>query len=301
MGRALRDAFPAVEKDLHETDELLGRAVSAGMDGPERFLFPRPDSPDLTVPMDVTLALSLAVARALRRGGARPGAAAGRSMGEFSAAAFAGVFGTADCFRMVRAVALEGREYCLKAPSTVVNVFGPDRARLEAIAAGIKKDGHFCEVLAFYDKPRLGVAGLTASGLGELKARLAPFRHRITATREMGAFHSTLFRGLTLRMSRLFRKLPFSAPSLPLYMNLDGGREAAPARIRAKLASAVSRPVRWQETIDNMLADGVRVFVELAPGAMLTEFICALPPDAEVLRTDTPENFRRALRRLAAR
>ena len=50
-----------------------------------------------------------------------------------------------------------------------------------------------------------------------------------------------------------------------------------------------------------MLRDGVRTFVELAPGAMLTEFICDLPGDAEVLRTDTPENFRRTLRRLTGK
>ena len=84
-------------------------------------------------------------------------------------------------------------------------------------------------------------------------------------------------------------------------MNLDAARESKPAAIKTKLASALSRPVLWQETIRNMLADGVRTFVELAPGAMLTEFICDLPPDAEVLRTDTPANFRRALERLSGR
>lgn len=301
MGRALRNAFPLIEQDLRKLDTTLGYPLSGAMDGPPDLLFPPMDSRTPTVFMEVTMALSLSVARALQRAGAAPDALAGRSMGEYSAAAFAGVFSEKDCFRMVRTITGKGQEDCQETLSTLVTVYGLSRAELRAVAAGMEKAGHLCEVVAFYDKPRLGVAGLRNSSLPELKARLAPFRHKLSVSREMGAFHSTLFDRLAARARRFFGKIEFSAPAVPLYMNLDGRRAAGPAEIKRKLASALNRPVLWQETIHNMLADGVRTFVELAPGAMLTEFICALPPDAEVLRTDTPENFRRALRRLAAR
>ncbi len=300
MGRALRRAFPGIEDHLRRLDKTLGYPLSGAMDGPPALLFPPMHSRTPTIFMEVTMALSLSVARALQRAGAAPGALAGRSMGEYSAAAFAGVFSEKDCFRMVRTVTSRGQEDCQATPSSLVTVYGLSRTQLRAVAAGMKKAGHLCDVVAFYDKPRLGVAGLRNASLPELKARLAPFRHKLSVSKESGAFHSTLFDRLAARARRYFGQIEFAAPAVPLYLNLDGRREAGPAEIKKKLASALNRPVLWQETIHNMLADGVRTFVELAPGAMLTEFVCALPPDAEVLRTDTPENFKRALRRLAA-
>jgi len=300
MGRALRAAFPAVEKNLRELDKTLGYPLSAAMAGPDDLLFPPMDSRTPTVFMEVTMALSLAVAGALKCAGVVPGALAGRSMGEYSAASFAGVFSAKDCFRMVRTVTRRGQEDCRETPSSLVTVYGLDRAELRGVAAGMEKAGHLCEVVAFYDKARLGVAGLRTSSLAELKTRLAPFRHKLSVSKEMGAFHSTLFSRLAGRARRFFGGIEFAPPAVPLYMNLDAAPENRPAAIKKKLASALNSPVLWQETISNMLAGGVRTFVELAPGAMLTEFICRLPPDAEVLRTDTPENFRRALRRLTA-
>ena len=301
MGRALRDALPAVEANLREIDKKLGYAISSAMDGPTDLLFPPVDSATPTVFMEVTMALSLAVAGALKQAGAAPDVLAGRSMGEYSAASFSGVFSTRDCFLMVKDVTLKGQQDCLRTPSSLITIYGLTRMELRTLAGGMKKDGHICEVVAFYDKASLGVAGLRNSSLGELRARLAPFRHRISVSREVGAFHSTLFNRLASRALRFFKKMEFSAPAIPIYMNLDAALESEPAAIKIKLASALNNPVLWQETIRNMLADGVRTFVELAPGVMLTEFICDLPPDAEVLRTDTPENFRRTLGRLTGR
>lgn len=300
MGRGLRDTFPSVEKNLQSINRAIGRDIASAMDGPESLLFPPVDSPDPTVFMEVTMALSLAAARSLRAAGARPDAVAGRSMGEYSAACFAGAFSTADCFRMVRYVTLKGQEDCLESPSFLVTVYGLSRPELADAARRVEAGGELCEVVAFYDKARLGVAGLRKSALPLLREALAPYRHRISLSREVGAFHTTLFDRLAGRASEFFSGVKFSAPAWPLWMNVDGKRETSPAGLRRKLPAALNRPVLWQETVAALLRAGVRTFVELAPGAMLTEFICELPRDAEVLRTDTPENYRRALARLRA-
>ncbi|MDD2804577.1 MAG: ACP S-malonyltransferase [Elusimicrobiales bacterium] len=300
MGRGLRDAFPAVEQNLRSINLAIGRDIAAAMDGPEALLFPPVDSPDPTVFMEVTMALALAVGRSLAAAGARPDFAAGRSMGEYSAAAFAGVFSDADCFSMVRYVTLNGQQDCLDSPSFLVTVYGLDRRELAAAARQVELGGELCEVVAFYDKARLGVAGLRKAALPLLRAALAPHRHRISLSREVGAFHTTLFNRLSARAAVYFDGVKFAPPAIPLYMNVDGKRELAPAGLKRKLAAALVRPVLWQETIAALLRAGTRTFVELAPGAMLTEFVCELPADAEVLRTDTPENYRRALARLKA-
>jgi [acyl-carrier-protein] S-malonyltransferase len=301
MGRALRDAVPAVEKNLRRLDSLLGYPLSEMMDGPEELLFPHVASPTPTVFMEVTMALALAAAAALREAGVEPDAVAGRSMGEYSAGAFAGIFSEADCFRMVKEVTLKGQQDCLETPSSLVTVYGLDRKELLSVAARMEKAGRLCEIVSFYDKARVGMAGLRNSDLPALRSALRPFRHRISVSREVGAFHSTLFRRLASRSREFFSGIRFSSPRVPVYMNLDAAKEKDPEGVRDKLAGALVSPVLWQETVGNMLADGVRNFVEMAPGAMLTEFICDLPDDAVVLRTDTPANFKRALKVLGAR
>jgi len=301
MGRALRDTLPEIEDNLQAINKTLGYDIAAAMDGPEELLFPPVASPTPTVFMEVTMALSLAVARALAKAGAAPDILAGRSMGEYSAACFGGVFSTQDCFSMVKTVSLYGQQDCLQTPSTLVTVYGMNRAELDGVSRAMAAAGYLCEIVAFYDKARIGVAGLKNSSMEEFRARLAPYRKRISVSREVGAFHSTLFNRLAGRALDFFKPINFSPPRLPLYFNLDGGAEASPAAIKLKLAAALNHPVLWQETIQNLLDRGVRTFVEMAPGAMLTEFICALPPDAEVLRTDTPENYKLALRRLTTR
>ena len=298
MGRALRDAIPEIEEELQAINKALGYDLAAAMDGPEELLFPPVASPTPTVFMEVTMALSLAVARALARAGAAPHLLAGRSMGEYSAACFSGVFGTRDCFSMVKTVTLHGQQDCLKNPSSLVTVYGLGRAELGRLAREMTAAGQLCEIVAFYDKARVGVAGLKNSSLEAFKLRLAPFRHRISLSREVGAFHSTLFDTLAGRALKFFKTIDFAAPGIPLYLNLDAGPDPEPDGIRTKLAAALNHPVLWQETIKNLVAAGARTFVEMAPGAMLTEFICELPPDAVVLRTDTTRNYRAARSRL---
>lgn len=298
MGRALRDSFPDIERKLLDINKELGRDIASALDAGPDLLFPPQDTPHPTVFMEVTTALSLAVARSLADEGVRPGAAAGRSMGEYAAACFSGVFGTRACFGMVRRVTLEGKKVCVSSPSVLASVYGLTRRELSAAAKKLSAAGELCETVIFYDKAKLGVLGLRQSGLPALKAALSPFRHKLVLSKEHGAFHSTLFSGVARRAEAHFRKLSFAAPRTALYMNFDGAAEAGPGGVRRKLAGALCAPVLWQETIAAMLKDGVRTFVELAPGAMLTEFICRLPADAEVLRTDTPENYAAALRRL---
>lgn len=302
MGRPLRDAFPLLEKELAGINSEAGYDVASALDGPRSLLFPTLASPRSWISMEATVALSLAVARSLLAAGARPpDALAGRSMGEYPAACLAGAFGGADCFRLVRRVSELGHRDCLSEPGLLVTVYGLTRRELRAAARAAQAAGGLCELVSFYDLPRLGFAAVRRGELPLLKKALEPYRHRVRVSKELGAFHSSLFDRLAADALEYFSGVPFSAPSRPLYLNLDAKPAASPAALRRRLAAALNHPVKWQETLRRLLRDGVRTFVELAPGAMLTEFICALPPGAEVLRTDTPENYRRTLKRLRAR
>lgn len=299
MGRSLREAFPGVEKELAVIDGAAGYAVSAALDGPGSLLFPTLSSQEPEISMEVSVALSLAVARSLLAAGAPPpDALAGRSMGEYPAACCAGAFSLSECFRLARRVAELGHRDCLAEPGLLVTVYGLRRHELRRAAARLSAAGELCEIVSYFDKPSLGFAAVKRAGLRHLKEALKPYRHRIRISKELGAFHSSLFDPLAADVALFFRKAEFSAPARRLYLNYDANPVNSAAALRRKLAGALNHPVKWQETLRRMLRDGVRTFVEMAPGAMLTEFLCDLPPGAAVLRTDNPENYRSTLRRL---
>ena len=301
MGKALYESIPAVRRAL---DSLPGEASprlrEVMFSGPEEKLFPPVNSPFPSLFFEVTVALSLSVARALREEGAVPDCAAGRSVGEFAAFAFAGAVPAGFCFSAIREFSRLGQRNCLERPSLLLTVYGADRAQLESACARLPGPGQVCELVNFYPRLNAGVVGMDA-GLAAGFRALLPRRTKVKACREVGAFHTSLFSDTAKSVARLAAKQEFSAPDFPIYCGSDGSRRSSPAQLRRKFSSAVDGPVLWEEVLEAMLRDGVRTFVELAPGAMLTEFICGLPPGAEVLRTDTPENYRHALGRLTGK
>lgn len=301
MGKALCESIPAVRRALAS----LPREASPGLkevmfSGPEEKLFPPVNSPFPSLFFEVTVALSLSVARALREKGVVPDCAAGRSVGEFSAFAFAGAIPAGFCFSAIKEFSRLGQKNCIERPSLLLTVYGADRAQLESACAGLSGPGRVCELVNFYSRLNAGVVGMDAGVAADFRA-LLPRRSRVKACREVGAFHTSLFSDTAKSVARMAAKQEFSAPDFPIFCGSDGSRRSSPAQLRRKFSSAVDGPVLWEEVLQAMLNYGVRTFVELAPGAMLTEFICGLPPDAEVLRTDTPENFRLTLRRLTGK
>lgn len=298
MGLELYRRVPSVRRAL----DALPPQASPGLKeimfrGPADKLFPPVDSPFPSLFFEATVALSLSVAAALRADGARPGFAAGRSVGEFAAFAFAGAVSPGFCFRAIREFSRLGQRNCLERPSLLLTVYGAPRADLERACAALASGGRVCELVNFYSRLNAGVAGMDAELEGPFRA-LLPRRARAKRCREVGAFHTSLFTDTAASVAALVAAEPFRPPRLHLYCASDARRARAPARLRARFSRAVDGPVLWEETLDALLRAGARTFVELAPGAMLTEFIRDLPPGAEVLRTDTPENYARALARL---
>lgn len=300
MGKPLYEKIPSVRRAL----DALPPEASPGLkevmfSGPDEKLFPPVDSPFPSLFFEVTVALSLSVARALRNDGARADCAAGRSVGEFTSFAFAGAVPAGFCFSVIREFSRLGQRNCMERPSRLLTVYGAGRAELEAACEHARGPGHTCELVNFYSRLNAGVVGMDAGAEADFRSRL-PRRARLKACREVGAFHTSLFADTAKAVGAIASRQAFLTPDFPIYCGSDGKPRTTPSRLRREFSRAVDAPVLWEETLQAMLRDGVRTFVELAPGAMLTEFICELPQDAEVLRTDTPENYRRTLKKLKA-
>jgi len=296
MGLELYERVPLVRKNLDALTNALGYDLTEYMfRGSEEILFPPANSPQLTIFIEVTLALSLTVANSLREEGVFPDFAAGRSMGEYSAYSFCGVFDAPLCFLLARSYILYGQPECLAEPGILVTIYGLDSEEMKELCSELEAEGEFCELVTFYDKARLGTIGLRKSSLDKLMGKLSRFRHKAVVSKEIGAFHTKLFDTAMKKITPLFSAVNFNPSMLPICCNYTAGNSRDPASLKENLLKALTSPVKWQESIETLLSEGVEIFVEMAPGAMLTEFICDLPRGTQVLRTDTAANYARTL------
>jgi len=298
MGKDLCTHIPQIKKELSLITELLGYDLSKYMfEGPKSALFPKPDSPIPTIFLEVSIALSLAIANSLRTANITPDAVAGRSMGEYSAYAFAKAFDITTCFLLVRAISIYAQMDCLKNPGSLVTIYGLNLKEIqEVIKEVIKKTNDKCEIAIFYEKPRIAVLGMKNAVITPLKKQVSKYEHRLTISKEGGPFHTTILNDCVEKNLNFFNSVSFNKIQYPIYTNCSGKKQKNSSKLKTDLLNGINHRVKWQETIEEMLSDGMRVFVEMAPGAMLTEFICDIPPDAIILRTDTPENYKKTLK-----
>lgn len=302
MGRDFDAEFPEVRAYLDGLADELGVDLRRTMfEGPAELL----DSPVTTKTpwlfMQAISALSLAVAEVFERRGLRPDALAGRSMGEYTALMAAGSVGRRDGFHLLRCFAEQAQRDWTAFPGRVLTAYGlarRDAARLCREAGKAEP----CELICHYAARRMAIVGGSAGAVAafELRARAAGAT-RFSLSKEQGAIHTTLTAGLARRMAAELAAVPVAAPRAPIWCNLDAKPAAAPSALRRRAAAQLDHPVLWEETISGMIAAGTRVFVEIAPGRMLTDFLVPLPEDVEVLPTDTPKRLREALRRLERR
>lgn len=203
-----------------------------------------------------------------------PMAAAGHSLGEFSALAAAGVLTIADA---VAAVCLRGRLMAQAASPDqgMAAVVKLPRGTVEDIVAkaagrtGNKLVLANCNSPAQYvisgEKPALAAAAELAK---ELRGRAIPLA-------VSGAFHSPLVREAADEFATFLRKLSWAAPRFPVFCNATAAPELDPARISAAMCGQMTSPVRWQETIESIWAEGARSFVEFGPRGVLTKLLRA--------------------------
>ena len=237
-------------------------------------------------------AVGLAGAKALHAEGIFPEALAGFSLGEVTALSYAGVFIGDEGFKFVCQRAACMNLASQKRPGSMVVVL---RMANEDIEALCREVGGVFPVN--YNCPgQLSVAG----GLEQLKA----FAELVTAKggralplKVSGAFHTPLMDVASQRIFETLSDYQFQTPDLPVYANQTSYPYAWD--VRAALASQVNHPVRWQRSIENMIADGITAFVEVGAGGTLTGLIRKIAPNIKVINAETMEGFQETVKLFA--
>ena len=196
-----------------------------------------------------------------------PDMVAGHSLGEFSALVAAGALSFEDGLRLVSARAQAMQKACEKTPSTMAAVLALPDARVEELCVSVTEG---VVVPANYNCPGQIVISGSIEGVDAACAKmLEAGAKRALKLKVGGAFHSPLMEPARAELADAIAHTDFHAPKCPVYQNVNAEPQTDPETIKKNLIAQLTAPVRWTQTIQNMIAAGADTFVEVGPGAVL--------------------------------
>jgi [acyl-carrier-protein] S-malonyltransferase len=208
----------------------------------------------------------------------KPDMVAGHSLGEFSALVANGALTFEDGLKLVYQRALAMQKACELNPSTMAAVLGLEDAIVEDICE--KTDG--IVVAANYNCPgQLVISGeieainLACESLKEAGAR------RALVLPVGGAFHSPLMEPAREELASAIENTLFSTPNCPIYQNVTANAVSNESEIKANLISQLTAPVKWTQSVQQMLTDGVTLFTEVGPGKVLQGLVKKINREAQ--------------------
>ena len=194
-----------------------------------------------------------------------PDMVAGHSLGEFSALVAAGALSFEDGLRLVSARAQAMQKE--KTPSTMAAVLALPDAKVEELCASVTEG---VVVPANYNCPGQIVISGSIEGVDAACAKmLEAGAKRALKLKVGGAFHSPLMEPARAELADAIAHTDFHAPKCPVYQNVNAEPQTDPETIKKNLIAQLTAPVRWTQTIQNMIAAGADTFVEVGPGAVL--------------------------------
>lgn len=262
--------FPGMAKDLYENNEtaremleraneILGFRITDIM-----FSGTVDDLKQTSVTQPAVFLHSVIIAKCIPD--FRPDMVAGHSLGEFSALVAAGAMDFEEGLRLVAIRAQAMQKACEAAPGTMAAVISLPAEKIEEICAATEG----VVVAANYNNDsQIVISGETAAVEAAcIKMKEAGARRALPLP-VGGAFHSPLMEPARAELAEGIQKAVFHKPVCPIYQNVTAKPSEDPEEIKANLLSQLTSPVRWTQSVKNMVEDGAGHFIELGPGQVL--------------------------------
>ena len=260
MGKELYESSDLAKEMFEEANDILGFRITDIM-----FNGTDEDIKQTRVTQPAIFLHSVILAKTLGEN-FKPDMVAGHSLGEFSALVANGTLNFEDALRLVFARALAMQKACEATPSTMAAILNLDDAVVEKICSNI--DG--IVVPANYNCPGQLVISGTVSAIAEACEKLtAAGARRALILPVGGAFHSPLMEPAREELAKAINKTIFNTPSCPVYQNVTAKAVTNPEEIKANLIAQLTAPVKWTQTMQQMLADGATSVTEVGPGKVL--------------------------------
>ncbi|MFK7904251.1 MAG: ACP S-malonyltransferase [Chitinophagales bacterium] len=263
MGKTLCDLSGTSMEYLEIADDILGYKLSDLM-----FEGTKAELKQTRITQPAVFVYSVIKARITRD--FKPDMVAGHSLGEFSALSAIRAIKYADALRLVAKRAELMQAACDATPSTMAAVLGLDDAIVESICASIEE----IVVPANYNYPGQLVISGTLKGIEIAAEKLKEAGARnVLKLKVGGAFHSPVMESAKMELARAIEETPFKEPPCPIYQNVTGKPTQDPEEIKQNLIAHLTSPVRWTQTIENMVEDEARTFIEVGPRPVLKNMV----------------------------
>ena len=283
MAKDLYDSYPEARAMMLRANDILGFGLTDVMfEGTsEELRQTRVTQPAIFLHSIVSCQLSTIL---------RPDMVAGHSLGEFSALVAAGVLGWEDGLRLVSERALAMQEACEMQPGTMAAVLGLEDDKVAQICNQITMQDNSespasstVVVAANYNCPGQVVISGSETGVDEAcKALKQAGAKRALKLPVGGAFHSPLMQPAADRLEKAIIATTFKFPICPVYQNVSAIGETDKDLIKKQLLEQLTSPVRWTQSVQQMVTDGATTFYEFGPGDVLKGLIRKINPNIEV-------------------
>ncbi len=272
MGKDLYDNYPVAKKLFDQANDILGFSIT------DIMFNGTPEGLKETKVTQPAIFLHSVVLSKVMGASFAPDMVAGHSLGEFSALVANGVLSFEDGLRLVSQRALAMQKACEVQPSTMAAVLGLNDDIVEQVC----EDTPGIVVAANYNCPgqlvisgEVGAIEVACEKMKEAGAR------RALVLPVGGAFHSPLMEPAREELAAAIKATTFGVPSCPIYQNVTTTAVTDADEIKNNLILQLTAPVKWTQSVRNMVADGATMFTEIGPGKVLQGLVKKIEPAAQ--------------------
>ncbi|WP_289038858.1 ACP S-malonyltransferase [uncultured Zobellia sp.] len=279
MGLDLYEKYPLAQELFEQANEILGFSIT------DIMFQGTPEDLKQTKVTQPAIFLHSVILSKVMGDSFKPDMVAGHSLGEFSALVANGTLGFEDGLKLVSQRALAMQKACELKPSTMAAVLGLEDAIVEKICA----ETPGVVVAANYNCP----GQLVISGEVEAIETACVSMKEAGARRALvlpvgGAFHSPLMEPAREELASAIENTTFATPKCPVYQNVTTVAVSDSTEIQKNLISQLTAPVKWTQSVQNMVSDGASLFIEVGPGKVLQGLVRKIAPGAESQSADIP-------------
>lgn len=294
MGKELAERYPAARAVFEEADKALGFSISkVCFEGTEEEL-------KLTAnTQPAILTCSVAVHRVLEEKGLFPDFVAGHSLGEYSALVAAGALRFSDAVVLVRKRGTYMQEAVPAGEGAMAAIMGLSPA-VVADACKRAAEGQVCTAANLNSPEQTVISGHAAAVKRAVEIASQLGAKRAVVLPVSAPFHSALMMAAQERLAEDLSKIGFSALRMPLVTNVDADTITKGEEAREALIRQVTAAVRWEESVQMLIDEGVNTFVEVGPGRVLTGLLRQIERSVAALNVEDEKSLNATMEKIAA-
>lgn len=281
MGQDFYEQTETGKRIFDKATELMGFSMS-------QLCFEENDRLDITEYTQAAMVTaSIAMMRVLEENGIKPDVAAGLSLGEYCALAAAGVMSDEDAIRTVRQRGILMQEAVPVGEGAMAAILALDAAAIEEVTGAM--EGVW---IANYNCPgQIVISGEKAAVEEACEKLKAAGAKRAVMLNVSGPFHSGMLADAGEKLGEVLSQVELHEPQIPYVANVTAQYVKSAAEVKELLTRQVSSSVRWQQSVEAMIADGVDTFIEIGPGKTLAGFMRKISRDVKTLNVEKLEDI----------